>query len=83
MNPILNAIGVDFGTSNSAVTCLDGAGVPHLARFAGPTGETDTFPSVLHFEREIENGLPAIQAYAGAAAIERYLSNDSPGRLMR
>ena len=79
----LNAIGVDFGTSNSAVTCLDGAGVPHLARFASPAGETDTFPSVLHFEREIERGIASVQAYAGAAAIERYLSADSPGRLMR
>jgi hypothetical chaperone protein len=82
-DPSLNAIGVDFGTSNSAVTCLDRAGLPHLARFGSLTGATDTFPSVLHFEREVENGVPSVQAYAGAAAIERYLSNDSPGRLMR
>ena len=79
----LHAIGVDFGTSNSAVTCLDEAGVPHLARFAGPTGETETFPSVLHFEREMDRGVSSVQAYAGAAAIERYLGNESPGRLMR
>ena len=79
----LSAIGVDFGTSNSAVTCLDVHGIPHLARFASPGGETETFPSVLHFEREIENGVSSVQAYAGAEAIERYLSNDSPGRLMR
>ena len=78
-----DAIGVDFGTSNSAVTCLDGAGVPHLARFASPTGATETFPSVLHFERETDRGISSVQAYAGAAAIERYLGNDSPGRLMR
>ena len=78
-----NALGVDFGTSNSAVTRLDGEGAPHLARFASPAGETDTFPSVLHFEREIERGIASVQAYAGAAAIERYLSADSPGRLMR
>src|SRR5579864_2426165 len=79
----LNAIGLDFGTSNSAVTCVDVAGVPRLARFAGPTGDTDTYPSVLHFERLIENGVPCVQAFAGASAIERYLGNDSPGRLMR
>ncbi|MEA3181472.1 MAG: putative chaperone protein [Gammaproteobacteria bacterium] len=54
-----------------------------MARFSGPVGVTDTFPSVLHFERELENGVPSLRAYAGSAAIERYLSHDSPGRLMR
>src|SRR6201996_9823689 len=28
-------------------------------------------------------GVPALRAYAGASAIERYLSHESPGRLMR
>lgn len=79
----LNAIGVDFGTSNSAVTCLDGVGVPRLARFSHPAGDSETFPSVLHFEREMEQGVSAVRAYAGAVAIERYSSNESPGRLMR
>jgi hypothetical chaperone protein len=44
---------------------------------------TDTFPSVLHFERELEEGVPTVRAYAGMEAIERYLSHDTPGRLMR
>jgi len=78
-----SAVGLDFGTSNSAVTCVDAAGVAQLAHFSGPSGVTDTFPSVLHFERELENGVPVLRAYAGATAIERYLSHDSPGRLMR
>ena len=79
----MSAVGLDFGTSNSAVTCVDAAGVAQLARFSGPSGMTDTFPSVLHFERDLENGVPVLRAYAGATAIERYLSHDSPGRLMR
>jgi len=78
-----NGVGLDFGTSNSAVTCVDAAGVPRLARFAGPTGPTETFPSILHFERELEDGVPSLRSYAGEAAIERYLSHDSSGRLMR
>jgi hypothetical chaperone protein len=79
------SVGLDFGTSNSAVTCVDAAGVPVLARFPNTAGgsPTDTFPSVLHFERELEDGVPAVHAYAGAEAIERYLSHDTPGRLMR
>jgi hypothetical chaperone protein len=82
-NAMARSVGLDFGTSNSAVTCVDATGVPVLARFPAATGMTDTFPSVLHFERELENGVPTVHAYAGAEAIERYLSHDTPGRLMR
>jgi hypothetical chaperone protein len=78
-----NGIGLDFGTSNSAVTCVDAAGVPRLAGFSSTAGMTETFPSILHFEREAGNGAANLRAHAGAAAIERYLSHDSPGRLIR
>src|SRR4051794_9535552 len=78
-----SAVGLDFGTSNSAATCVDAAGGAHLARFSGRSGVPGTFPSVLQFERVLENGVPVLRAYAGATAIERYLSPDSPGRLMR
>ncbi len=57
--------------------------MPVLARFPSAAGTTDTFPSVLHFERELEAGVPTVRAYAGTEAIERYLSHDTPGRLMR
>lgn len=77
------SVGLDFGTSNSAVTSLDAAGVPVLAQFPASGGMTDTFPSVLHFERELVDGVPTVHAYAGTEAIERYLSHDTPGRLMR
>jgi hypothetical chaperone protein len=79
----LRAVGLDFGTSNSAVTSVDGAGVPRLARFPGPAGSTDTFPSVLHFELDSDGLLPTVNSYAGAAAIARYLSSETPGRLIR
>jgi hypothetical chaperone protein len=77
------SVGLDFGTSNSAVTCVDATGTPRLAGFPSVAGVTATFPSILRFERELESGVPALRSYAGAEAIERYLTNDSPGRLMR
>jgi hypothetical chaperone protein len=79
----LDVVGLDFGTSNSAVTRVDATGVPRLARFPSSAGVTDTFPSILYFERENEHGAPALRAHGGSAAIERYLSHDSPGRLIR
>src|SRR5689334_15118565 len=78
-----SSVGLDFGTSNSAVTCVDVTGAPRLARFASAAGTTVTFPSVLHFEREIEDGVPSLRSYAGAEAIERYVSSEFSGRLMR
>jgi hypothetical chaperone protein len=77
------SVGLDFGTSNSAVTCIDATGVPVLAQFPAAGGMTDTFPSVLHFERELGGGVPTVHAYAGTEAIERYLDHDTPGRLLR
>jgi hypothetical chaperone protein len=81
--PSPNSIGLDFGTSNSAVTCVDATGVPRLARFTGAAEVAATFPSLLYFERELERGVSSLRSFAGADAIARYLSNDSPGRLMR
>ncbi len=78
-----SSVGLDFGTSNSAVTCVDATGVPRLARFAGAAEVAATFPSLLYFERELERGVSSLRSFAGAEAIARYLSNDSPGRLMR
>ncbi|MEP7244280.1 MAG: Hsp70 family protein [Gammaproteobacteria bacterium] len=77
------SVGLDFGTSNSAVTCVDETGAPRLAQFGSSAGATTTFPSVLHFERELDGGVSSLYCYAGAEAIERYLSHESPGRLMR
>lgn len=83
LNTKARSVGLDFGTSNSAVTCVDATGVPVLARFPAAAGMTDTFPSVLHFERELEDGVSTVRSYAGTEAIERYLNQDTPGRLMR
>src|SRR5688572_28646154 len=82
-NSTARCVGLDFGTSNSAVTCIRATGAPVLAQFPTAAGITDTFPSVLHFERELVDGVSTVHAYAGAEAIERYLSHDTPGRLMR
>src|SRR5580698_3003959 len=76
-------IGLDFGTSNSAVTCVDVTGAPRLARFPGSPDVTTTFPSLLYFERELDRGVGSLRSHAGAEAITHYLSSDSPGRLMR
>ncbi len=69
-------IGVDFGTSNSAVAIAEGAAPPRLLPFASTQGERSTFPSVLYFE-------PRQPTSAGWAAIERYLATEHKGRFIQ
>jgi hypothetical chaperone protein len=69
-------VGVDFGTTNSAVAFADDSGVPHLAQFPTAHGSSPTFPSVLYFE-------PKKPSVAGSAAIDRYLASEKKGRFIQ
>ena len=69
-------VGVDFGTTNSAVAFVNGSGRPRLAPFPSALGPRPTFPSVLYFE-------PKAASLAGAAAIERYLASETKGRFIQ
>jgi len=69
-------VGVDFGTTNSAVAFVNGSDRAELAMFPSADGPRATFPSVLYFE-------PKSSSLAGAAAIERYLSSETKGRFIQ
>jgi hypothetical chaperone protein len=79
------AVGLDFGTTNSAIGWLGQGGEPVLARFPVP-GEpetTATFRSVLYFDRGEDGGEP-LRVGAGPEAIARYLaSEEKNGRLIQ
>src|SRR5205807_2661191 len=66
-------VGVDFGTTNSAVAIADASGAARLARFPNAEGGGPTFPSVLYFE-------PNHPSVSGSEAIERYLESETKGR---
>jgi len=76
------AIGLDFGTTNSAIARAAPGHVPELASFASVEGPLATFRSVLYFDRE--DGSGPVSSHAGPAAIERYLdSEEKAGRLIQ
>jgi hypothetical chaperone protein len=76
-------IGLDFGTTNSALAWTDADGGTHLVRFTARAGPLETFRSVLYFDRG-EDGEEALSTRSGAAAIERYLdSEEKNGRLIQ
>jgi hypothetical chaperone protein len=78
----LSAIGLDFGTTNSAL-CVAGADdEPILAQFADGAAMTDTFRSILFFGQEAAAEGRA-RASAGPSAIREYLAAGGAGRLIQ
>jgi len=81
----MRAVGIDFGTTNSAVAVAEGDDAPRLASYAaGDGGErTLAFRSILHFEPEDESERRMPRVRAGPAALERYLATAGEGRLVQ
>jgi hypothetical chaperone protein len=80
--PVDEPVGLDFGTSNSALAAVIEA-APVLAGFPSPAGISHTFPSVLYFERRKEGALTRLTSAAGPAALQRYLEAEDKGRLIQ
>jgi hypothetical chaperone protein len=75
-------LGLDFGTTNSAIAAARDGQV-QLVRFPiGPT-TTDTFRSVLYFDPEEQGPDRKPLSVAGPEAIEHYLLADGQGRLLQ
>ena len=77
------AVGLDFGTTNSAIAVVDRDAAPRLARFPIADETTSTFRSLLFFSRDEEGGASRVRSFAGPRAIEEYLAAEEPGRLMQ
>jgi hypothetical chaperone protein len=84
-NPI-RAVGLDFGTTNSAIAIVGDDGAPRLARFAADSAgapPTETFRSILFFESTEETGGTESAVSVGNDAIRRYLAASGNGRLVQ
>lgn len=72
------AVGIDFGTTNTALAVCTEAGRTELAVFATADGEACTFRSILHVRRDGER-----QVTAGPDALTSYLASEGEGRLIQ
>jgi len=80
----VDAVGIDFGTTNSSVALVTPDAQVRFATF--PFGGADllSFRSVLYFEASLSsNGIKRTHSLSGPAAIERYLDADEKGRLIQ
>ncbi len=82
--PGLDAVGFDFGTTNSAIAVLNQEREVQLASFPSLSGPIEAVRSVLYIE-SLRTGSGARKAHAlvGSAAIERYLQAEEKGRLIQ
>jgi hypothetical chaperone protein len=74
---LIKAVGIDFGTTNSAVAVAD----PDQRIILAHYGTSATFRSILYFAEEEETR--QLRVYAGQEAIANYLNAKSPGRLIQ
>lgn len=87
-------IGLDFGTTNSAIAVADNQRHATLATFAAGSSTTTSFRSVLYFpQKDSASGQPGavarpsgraqpLETKAGPEAIASYLESDTKGRLV-
>jgi hypothetical chaperone protein len=73
------AIGLDFGTTNSALAIAKPDGTVQLAQFKGEA----TFRSVLYFDEADNARTSKLRVVAGPDAIESYLNAKTAGRLIQ
>src|SRR5215210_3089441 len=76
------SVGLDFGTTNSALATVVGS-YPALAEFPSADGATNTFASILYFERRKEGSLTRLVSAAGPNALQHYLEAEDKGRLVQ
>src|SRR6266542_5213538 len=72
-------IGVDFGTTNSALAIAKPDETVRLAEFKGSV----TFRSIIYFQEEDSARTGKLRVVAGPDAIQSYLSAKTPGRLIQ
>lgn len=77
------AIGIDFGTTNSSIARVDSSGAIEFTRFSFLGRQTEAYRSLLYCEQFKEPGVDVVRSWSGPAAIERYLSAERKGRLIQ
>src|SRR6187401_119229 len=80
-------VGIDFGTTNSAVARASNGGAGfdaiEMAQFAHASGQTDVYRSILYFEHYRTTVPPRTVGWTGPIAIEQYLAAETKGRLIQ
>ena len=76
-------IGLDFGTTNSALSVVSPEGPARLVPVHHAGATLETFRSILYFDNEERDANGRLHAFAGPAAMDAYLDRGAEGRLIQ
>ncbi len=76
-------VGMDFGTTNSAVAVAGRQGAAKIAQFSTAAGPASTLRSVLAFDRHHRDAAGRVLPLVGPEAIDAYLQGDGECRLLQ
>ena len=76
-------IGLDFGTTNSALAVASAQGPARLVPVRHEGAALDTFRSILYFDNDERETNGNLHAFAGPAAMDAYLDRGGEGRLIQ
>lgn len=76
-------IGLDFGTTNSALALTGSSGPARLVQFGAHADAPTTFRSILYFDADEKEASGRPLCFAGPAAVAAYLEHGAAGRLVQ
>ena len=78
-----NALGLDFGTTNTVLAHRSGASETISVSFSSPAGSGDAVRTALSFIKDPQLGASALHVEAGAAAIQAFIDNPGECRYLQ
>ncbi|MFA7416858.1 MAG: Hsp70 family protein, partial [Rhizobium sp.] len=77
------ALGLDFGTTNTVMALADGGQATHSVAFTSSAGTTDSMRTALSFMKDRQLGARALKVEAGQAAIRQFIDNPGECRFLQ
>ncbi|MBP1850866.1 Hsp70 family protein [Rhizobium halophytocola] len=77
------ALGLDFGTTNTVLALADGGLDTHSLSFTSPAGVNDSMRTALSFMKDPQLGTRALKVEAGHAAIRSFIDNPGDCRFLQ
>jgi hypothetical chaperone protein len=78
-----NAVGIDFGTTNSSIARRLEDSTVELVKFPILGGTTESYRSLLYLEHVRQAGKNRLASWTGPEGIEHYLADETSGRLIQ